>query len=124
MWVHLPIIAHSELGKTLDKIKNTGDLKQYLCSINVNWNKINLNKVKTARFEKNEEEKYALQKGDLLICEGGEVGRAAIWEHHGEMYYQNALHRVRFYCNGNCYFVLACYIFVLHVQTLMKMMKK
>ena len=43
--------------------------------------------------------KYQLEKGDLLICEGGDVGRTAIWSLDMEMYYQNALHRVRFYGN-------------------------
>ena len=105
-WVHLPNVAHSELGKTLDKLKNAGNLKPYLCSINVNWNKVNLTTVKTAKFERKEEEKYALPKGDLLICEGGEVGRCAIWESNDEMYYQNALHRVRFYCVVSPYYFI------------------
>lgn len=43
--------------------------------------------------------KYQLNKGDLLICEGGDVGRSAVWDRDEEMYYQNALHRVRFYGN-------------------------
>lgn len=97
MWVHLNQIAVTSLGKTLDKAKNTGTLRPYLCSINVYWNGIDLAKVKEAKFEDTELEKYLLRKGDLLICEGGEVGRSAIWCSDEEMYYQNALHRVRFY---------------------------
>lgn len=104
MWVHLNYIASSSLGKTLDKAKNTGDLQPYLCSINVYWNGISLEKVKEARFEENELSKYLLQKGDLLICEGGDVGRCSVWEHDVTMYYQNALHRVRFYQNISPYF--------------------
>ena len=104
MWVHLNCIASSSLGKTLDKVKNTGDLRPYLCSINVYWNGINLEKVKEARFEESELSKYLLQKGDLLICEGGDVGRSSVWEQNVEMYYQNALHRVRFFQNINPYF--------------------
>lgn len=77
-WVHLKNIAVSGLGKTLDKAKNTGDWQPYLCSINVYWNGIDLSKVKEARFEKPELPKYKLVKGDLLICEGGDVGRSAI----------------------------------------------
>ena len=103
-WVTLKHIAISELGKTLDKAKNTGELHKYLCSINVYWNKIDLSKVKEARFEPFEHEKYLLQDGDLLICEGGDIGRCAVWELQEEMYYQNALHRVRFFCNINPYF--------------------
>ena len=97
MWVHLNQIAESGLGKTLDKAKNTGALCPYLCSINVYWNGISLEKVKEARFSEEDRAKYRLQKGDLLICEGGEVGRTAIWDSDKEMYYQNALHRVRFF---------------------------
>ena len=96
-WVHLNQIAESSLGKTLDKAKNTGELCPYLCSINVYWNGISLETVKTARFTQDDKAKYRLNRGDLLICEGGDVGRAAIWDSDDEMYYQNALHRVRFY---------------------------
>ena len=112
MWVHLNYIASSSLGKTLDKAKNTGNLHPYLCSINVYWNGISLEKVKEARFEDTELSKYLLQKGDLLICEGGDVGRSSVWEHDVTMYYQNALHRVRFYQNINPYFykyLIECY---------------
>ena len=111
-WVHLNSIAASSLGKTLDKAKNTGNLQPYLCSINVYWNGISLDKVKEARFEEIELSKYLLQKGDLLICEGGDVGRSSVWEHDVTMYYQNALHRVRFYQNINPYFykyLIECY---------------
>lgn len=96
-WVHLNEIAETSLGKTLDKLKNTGTMQPYLCSINVYWNGIDLSKVKEAKFEDSEKEKYLLRRGDLLICEGGDVGRSAIWYYDEEMYYQNALHRVRFY---------------------------
>jgi type I restriction enzyme S subunit len=103
-WVKLKSVALSELGKTLDKGKNKGNLKPYLCSINVYWDGINLNKVKEARFEDSELSKYQLQKGDLLICEGGDVGRCAIWENDDIIFYQNALHRVRFFGNINPYY--------------------
>ena len=112
MWVHLNYIANSSLGKTLDKVKNTGDYKPYLCSINVYWNGISLEKVKEARFEETELEKYSLKREDLLICEGGDVGRSAVWEEDIPMCYQNALHRVRFYHDINPYFykyLIECY---------------
>ena len=111
-WVTLKMIAITELGKTLDKAKNQGDYKPYLCSINVYWNGIDLTTVKEARFEENEISKYELKKGDLLICEGGDVGRSAIWENEQEKYYQNALHRVRFYGGINPYYfrlLMECY---------------
>ena len=111
-WVTLQTIATSSLGKTLDKAKNKGDLKPYLCSINVYWDGIDLTTVKEARLEESELSKYLLRPGDLLICEGGDVGRSAVWESTQEMYYQNALHRVRFYGGINPHYfqlLLECY---------------
>lgn len=111
-WVHLNQIAESGLGKTLDKAKNTGDLCPYLCSINVYWEGISLDKIKEAKFTPEDKEKYRLHNGDLLICEGGDVGRSAIWNADIEMYYQNALHRVRFYGDLSPYYfkhLIECY---------------
>ena len=106
-WVTLKQIAVTALGKTLDKSKNIGEYRPYLCSINVYWTGIDLSTVKQARFEDFELSKYQLNKGDLLICEGGDVGRSAVWDRDEEMYYQNALHRVRFYGNIEpCFFQL------------------
>ncbi|WP_415980430.1 restriction endonuclease subunit S [Faecalicoccus pleomorphus] len=111
-WVHLSDIAISGLGKTLNKSMDEGTDTPYLCSINVYWTGIDLSTVKTAKFTQTDREKYLLQKGDLLICEGGDVGRSAIWNYDTEMYYQNALHRVRFLGKINPYFflyLLECY---------------
>ena len=96
-WCHLNDIAESDLGKTMNKGQNSGELVPYLCSINVYWNKIDLSKIKQAQFTEIELAKYLLQKNDLLICEGGDIGRAAIWDINETIYYQNALHRVSFY---------------------------
>ena len=112
IWVHLNQIAESGLGKTLDKTKNTGELCPYLCSINVYWTGISLESVKKAKFTEEDKVKYRLRRGDLLICEGGDVGRSAIWDSDEEMYYQNALHRVRFYgglLSTYFRFVIECY---------------
>ena len=95
-WCTLGEIAESSLGKTLDKGKNVGKEYNYLCSINVQWDCFDLSTIKTFKLKDEEIEKYSLRKGDLLICEGGDVGRSAIWDSDEEMYYQNALHRVRF----------------------------
>lgn len=89
-------IARVELGKTLDRLKNKGEEKPYLCALNVKWESFDLSTIKTLRIESSEKSKYSLRAGDLLVCEGGDVGRAAIWNSNEEMYYQNALHRVRF----------------------------
>lgn len=89
----------SDLGKTLNQAKDTGELMPYLCSINVQWDRIDLSTVKKARFERADWERFSVKKGDLLVCEGGDIGRAAIWEDETPMLYQNALHRIRF--NGS-----------------------
>ncbi len=96
-WVRIYEIASSQLGKTLDKGKQTGKEYPYLCSINVYWDGICLDNVKTFLLKDDELLRYKLQKGDLLVCEGGDYGRCSVWDIDIEMYYQNALHRLRFY---------------------------
>ena len=98
-------IAEVELGKTLDKGKNTGKFYPYLRSINIKWNDIDLSDLKQMRFESEEIERYSVQKNDLLICEGGDVGRCCVWKDE-PILYQNALHRVRFYGSCNPYFFM------------------
>ena len=89
-------VCVSELGKTLNSSKDTGELRPYLCAVNVLWDIIDLSILKETRFEENELERYSVKKGDLLVCEGGDIGRAAIWNEESIIQYQNALHRVRF----------------------------
>ena len=103
-WVRINQIATSQLGKTLDKGKQSGKEYPYLCSINVYWDGINLDNVKTFLLQEEELSRYKLQKGDLLVCEGGDYGRCAVWDRYDEMYYQNALHRIRFFGNLSEYF--------------------
>ena len=93
---HIQDIAAAELGKTLDKGKNQGEEKPYLCALNVKWESFDFSTIKTIKIEEKEKTRYRLLPGDLLVCEGGDVGRSAIWKESVEMYYQNALHRVRF----------------------------
>ncbi len=89
-------VCESDLGKTLNSSKDTGELRPYLCAINILWDKIDITTLKQTRFEDSELERYTVRKGDLLICEGGDIGRAAIWDKDYSIQYQNALHRVRF----------------------------
>ena len=96
-WARINTIGISQLGKTLDRGKDLGKEYPYLCSINVYWDGIDLSKIKTFKLRDDELARYKLQKGDLLICEGGDYGRCCIWNRDEDMYYQNALHRVRFY---------------------------
>ncbi|HPH47612.1 MAG TPA: restriction endonuclease subunit S, partial [Chryseolinea sp.] len=88
-------IAELCLGKMLDKEKNRGEYQPYLRNINVRWGTFDLSSLEMMRFEDSEKERYSVQLGDLVICEGGEPGRCAIWTSNHTMYIQKALHRVR-----------------------------
>ena len=92
------ICLESILGKMLDKEKNKGQLKPYLRNINVRWGKFAFDNLLEMRFEEFEYVRYGLKEGDLVICEGGEPGRCAVWrkEFGEDMQIQKALHRVRF----------------------------
>lgn len=85
-----------QLGKMLDAQKNSGAMKQYLGNKAVQWDHIDLNEVQQMALSIADMERFRLRPGDLLVCEGGDVGRAAIWEGQlDECYYQKALHRLR-----------------------------
>jgi len=90
-------IAKHSLGKMLDKAKNKGEPKPYLRNLNVRWFTFDLSYLLEMRFLSEEESKYTASKGDVLICEGGYPGRAAIWDQDEPIYFQKALHRVRFH---------------------------
>lgn len=95
-WMRFSDVGKQRLGKMLDAQKNRGELKPYLRNTNVQWMRFELDDVKAMRIEKSEADELRLKKGDLLICEGGEPGRCAIWNKDvSEMYFQKALHRVR-----------------------------
>ena len=89
-------IAETQLGKMLNKSKQTGEnTLSYLRSKNVQWGRIDLSDLNQMDILPNELEKFTIKKGDLLICEGGESGRVAIWDKEEPIGFQNALHRVR-----------------------------
>lgn len=90
-------VAQSQLGKMLSKKAKLGvNPKRYLRNANVRWREIDLGDLLKMDFTEKECKKFSLKKGDLLVCEGGEVGRCAIWEEELEdCYFQKALHRVR-----------------------------
>lgn len=95
-WLRFAGVGEQRLGKMLDAQKNRGDAKPYLRNTNVQWMRFGLDDVKEMRVEGREEEELRLKHGDLLICEGGEPGRCAIWRDEvPEMYFQKALHRIR-----------------------------
>lgn len=98
MWerVKLADVSDSCLGKMLDQRKNKGIYKPYLANVNVRWGAFDLDNLQEMKFEDDEEERYGIKYGDLIICEGGEPGRCAIWkEQLPNMKIQKALHRLR-----------------------------
>lgn len=101
-------ITDSRLGKMRDKQFITGKyLKPYLGNSNVQWFGFDLSDLQEMDFNERERIKYELKYGDLLICEGGDIGRCAIWKNQlNDCYFQKALHRVR----TNKKFILAEYL--------------
>ena len=92
-------IASSRLGKMLDTKQKTGECSYpYLANFNVQWFRFNTENLNQMDFNEEDRIEFELQNGDLLVCEGGEIGRCAVW--HNEIqpcFFQKALHRVR--CN-------------------------
>ena len=96
-WVNVAAVGDARLGKMLDKAKNKGTPRRYLRNINVRWFDFDLSDVLEMAFEDSELSEFTLRSGDVLICEGGEPGRAAVWdEREPHIYFQKAIHRVRF----------------------------
>ena len=92
----LETVADFCLGKMLDQKKNRGEHLPYLANVNVRWGEFDLADLREMRFEQHELDRYGLKYGDIVMCEGGEPGRCAIWkEQHSSMMIQKALHRIR-----------------------------
>jgi len=87
------------LGKMLDEKRTTGNyLAPYLRNVDVQWKKINMEDLPVMDFDENDRVRFGLKEGDLLVCEGGDVGRAAILgKCNFDIFYQKALHRIRPY---------------------------
>lgn len=98
-WLQQPFghVCETRLGKMLDQKQQTGDHRRpYLRNANVQWFRFELSEVFEMDFDSDARELFRLKHGDLLICEGGEPGRSAIWRDEiAECYYQKALHRGR-----------------------------
>ena len=93
-------IATSRLGKMLDAKQQTGKYEYpYLANFNVQWFRFELDNLNKMDFNEADQQEFELREGDLLVCEGGEIGRCAVW--HNEIhpcYFQKALQRTR--CNA------------------------
>ena len=95
-WATLGNIFQHNTGKALNKSDSLeGTLKPYLTTSNVYWDSFDFTEGKQMYFKDSEIDKYTVQKGDLLVCEGGDIGRAAIWNYDHDICIQNHIHRLR-----------------------------
>ncbi len=104
--------AHYEtqLGKMLNAEASTGpEQHAYLRNTNVQWDRFDFSDLAMMHFDHEDRARCELRAGDLLVCEGGEVGRAAVWPGHpANVYFQKAIHRVRPLRDGNTRFLMYC----------------
>lgn len=107
-------IAKLSLGKMLDKAKNQGEFHPYLRNLNVRWFEFDTSDMSQMRFLESEFDKYTAVRGDVLVCEGGYPGRAAIWDQDDPVHFQKAIHRVRF--SGDSY--NRWFIYYLYAQSM------
>jgi type I restriction enzyme S subunit len=96
-WVRLGAVAQHNSGKTLDSGRNSGTSRDYITTSNLYWGHFELDNVRQMLIRDEELQRCTAKKGDLLVCEGGEAGRAAVWEQEYEVCFQNHIHRVCFY---------------------------
>ena len=111
-WVRLGELFQHNTGKALNASNRTGQLKQYITTSNLYWDRFELDNLKEMHFSDSEVEKCTVIKGDLLVCEGGDIGRAAIWSYDYPMCIQNHIHRLRAYlplCTRFFYYLFDLY---------------
>ena len=99
-WCRLGEIYYHTTGKALKKSNEKGSLKKYITTSNLYWDTFDLSEVRTMYFTDDELDKYTIKKGDLVLCNGGDVGRAAIWSYDKDICYQNHISRMRPKTNG------------------------
>ena len=111
-WVRLGFLFAHNTGKALNRADSDGVLKKYLTTSNVYWNRFDFSEVREMFFADSELDKCTVRKGDLLVCEGGDIGRAAIWPFEYEICIQNHIHRLRAYYSVSTEFYY--YVFELY----------
>ena len=100
-WCYLGEIFTHTAGKALNAKNTTGEKHKYITTSNVYWDHFELDNLKEMYYTEDEIEKYSVQYGDLLVLEGGDVGRTAIWDLHISYCIQNHIHRLRPYIEIN-----------------------
>ena len=88
------IFTHNT-GKALNSSNKEGMMKSYLTTSNVHWDKFDFTVLKQMPYKENELDKCTVTKGDLLVCEGGDIGRSAIWNYDYDICIQNHIHKLR-----------------------------
>ena len=111
-WVRLGSLFQHNTGKALNSSNKVGTKLTYITTSNLYWDKFILDNLKEMPFTDAEVEKCTVIKDDLLVCEGGDIGRAAIWNYDFPMRIQNHIHRLRSYIPVNVKFYY--YIFYLY----------
>ena len=94
-WARLGSVFRHNTGKALNSTDRVGNLLSYITTSNLYWNRFELDSLREMYFSNDEIKKCTIVKGDLLVCEGGDIGRAAIWPFDYEMRIQNHIHKLR-----------------------------
>ena len=111
-WVRLGDIFWHNTGKALNSTNRNGTLLSYITTSNLYWSRFKLESLREMYFTDDEIEKCTATKGDLLVCEGGDIGRAAIWPFDYDIRIQNHIHRLRAYapiCTEYYYYLFYLY---------------
>lgn len=96
-WTHIGNIFKHNAGKALNAKNTKGRKFKYITTSNVYWDHFDLENLREMYYTEDEIEKYSVRKGDLLVLEGGDIGRTAIWDRDEVYCVQNHVHRLRPY---------------------------
>lgn len=111
-WVRLGALFQHNTGKALNSSNHSGELLTYITTSNLYWNRFEIDNLREMYFSEAEIQKCTATKGDLLVCEGGDIGRAAIWSYGTDIRIQNHIHRLRAYseiCVEYYYYIFFLY---------------
>ena len=97
VWTYIGDIFNHNAGKALNSKNTTGEKHKYITTSNVYWDHFELDNLKEMYYTPEEVEKYSVKRGDLLVLEGGDIGRSAIWDRDESYCVQNHVHRLRPY---------------------------
>ncbi|TGY06828.1 restriction endonuclease subunit S [Bacteroides acidifaciens] len=111
-WCRIGTIFMHNNGKQLNKGNTKGKLMKYVTTSNLYWDGFVLDNLKEMSFKENEIERCMAVKGDLLVCEGGDIGRSCIWNYDFPIMLQNHIHKLRPYipvCTKFFYYIFNLY---------------